>query len=137
MRIDDVFTAAGRIGPAAVAPPEARGVPRDGVRLLVSRGARHEHAVFRDLPDILPAGTVLVVNTSATLPASLPASARSGAMMNCCRHRPGWPSPRSSSTGRWAAAGRRPTQSKLLPDMRRAGQTHTMPRSARSVRWRT
>ena len=78
MRIDDAFTAAGRIGPAAIAPPEARGVPRAGVRLLVSRGARHEHAVFRDLPDILPPGTVLVVNTSATLPASLPASARSG-----------------------------------------------------------
>lgn len=54
-------------------PPESRGLERDEVRLLVSTGRGHEHARFRDLPRFLPPGTLLVVNTSATLPASLPA----------------------------------------------------------------
>jgi S-adenosylmethionine:tRNA ribosyltransferase-isomerase len=67
-----------RPGPSATAPPEARGVARDAVRLLVSRGGGHEHARFHDLPEVLPEGTLLVVNASATLPAALPASARFG-----------------------------------------------------------
>jgi S-adenosylmethionine:tRNA ribosyltransferase-isomerase len=54
-------------------PPERRGLERDEVRLLVSTGRGHEHARFRDLPKFLAPGTLLVVNTSATLPASLPA----------------------------------------------------------------
>jgi S-adenosylmethionine:tRNA ribosyltransferase-isomerase len=57
----------------ATRPPEARGLPRDDVRLLVTTARGHEHARFRDLPRLLPAGTLLVVNRSATLPASLPA----------------------------------------------------------------
>jgi S-adenosylmethionine:tRNA ribosyltransferase-isomerase len=55
-------------------PPEARGLTRDGVRLLVGErtvGAVHHHR-FGDLPDLLRAGDVLVVNTSATLPAAVP-----------------------------------------------------------------
>ena len=52
-------------------PPEARGVPRDGVRLLVSTPAAQTHRIFRDLPSVLTAGDVLVVNTSATLPAAV------------------------------------------------------------------
>jgi S-adenosylmethionine:tRNA ribosyltransferase-isomerase len=60
-------------------PPEARGLRRDDVRLLVAHrsGGRLEHARFRDLPDYLAEGDLLVVNTSATLPAALPAE-RSG-----------------------------------------------------------
>lgn len=54
-------------------PPERRGLERDEVRLLVSTEKGHEHARFRDLPRFLAPGTLLVVNTSATLPASLPA----------------------------------------------------------------
>lgn len=54
-------------------PPERRGLARDEVRLLVTTERRHEHARFRDLPRFLAPGTLLVVNTSATLPASLPA----------------------------------------------------------------
>jgi len=57
----------------AGSPPESRGLERDEVRLLVSRPRGHEHARFRDLPRFLTPGTLLVVNTSATLPASLPA----------------------------------------------------------------
>lgn len=53
-------------------PPEARGLARDQVRLLVTAGAgKAEHAVFRQLPDFLQAGDLLVINTSATLPAAL------------------------------------------------------------------
>ena len=58
----------------ADAPPEARGVPRDGVRLLAAYGGgRLEHTRFRRLPDLLAPGDLLVVNTSATLPAAVPA----------------------------------------------------------------
>ena len=60
-------------GPEATRPPEARGLPRDGVRLLVSAPSGHSHHIFRDLPRILRPGDLLVVNDSATLPASLPA----------------------------------------------------------------
>jgi S-adenosylmethionine:tRNA ribosyltransferase-isomerase len=58
----------------AGAPPEARGLRRDGVRLMVARKADLglEHRLFADLPTILEPGDVVVVNTSATLPASLP-----------------------------------------------------------------
>ena len=54
-------------------PPEARGLARDGVRMLVSRrssGEIGEHG-FRDLPGLLLPGDLLVVNTSATLPAQV------------------------------------------------------------------
>jgi S-adenosylmethionine:tRNA-ribosyltransferase-isomerase (queuine synthetase) len=55
-------------------PPEARGVPRDGVALMASRGAAGEisHHAFTDLPALLLPGDLLVVNTSATLPAAVP-----------------------------------------------------------------
>jgi S-adenosylmethionine:tRNA ribosyltransferase-isomerase len=53
-------------------PPEARGLARDEVRLLVADG-RVRHARFRDLPHLLAPGDLLVVNTSATLAAALDA----------------------------------------------------------------
>jgi S-adenosylmethionine:tRNA ribosyltransferase-isomerase len=54
-------------------PPEARGLPRDGVAMLVSRGAAGEisHHAFTELPSLLLPGDLLVVNTSATLPAAV------------------------------------------------------------------
>lgn len=64
--------------PAAHSPPEWRGVARDGVRLLVSDDAGHRHATFLDLADHLDPVDLLVVNESATLPASLPARGRLG-----------------------------------------------------------
>ena len=50
-------------------PPEARGLRRDAVRLLVSRRDTGEvgHHVFADLPSLLSPGDLLVVNNSATL----------------------------------------------------------------------
>jgi S-adenosylmethionine:tRNA ribosyltransferase-isomerase len=59
----------------AHAPPEARGLARDEVRLMVSRIADDSitHARFRDFPSFLAPGDVLVINTSGTLNAALPA----------------------------------------------------------------
>jgi S-adenosylmethionine:tRNA ribosyltransferase-isomerase len=69
----------------ATGTPEDRGVARDGVRLLVTGGNGSAHATFRDLPDLLEAGDLLVVNESATLPASLPAHGPSGEfLLNVC-----------------------------------------------------
>ena len=54
-------------------PPEARGVARDGVRMLVSRRSSGEisHHAFRDLPGLLLPGDLLVINNTATLPAQV------------------------------------------------------------------
>ena len=54
----------------ATAPPESRGVPRDQVRLLVADGTRIHHSRFSDLGRFLRPGDLLVVNTSATVPAA-------------------------------------------------------------------
>jgi S-adenosylmethionine:tRNA ribosyltransferase-isomerase len=54
-------------------PPEERGLPRDGVRLLVAREAGLAHARFRDLPAHLLPGDLVVVNNSATLAAEVDA----------------------------------------------------------------
>lgn len=61
-------------------PPEARGLTRDGVRLLISRidtDSIH-HARFGDLPRWLSPGDLLVVNTSGTLNAALAAATLTG-----------------------------------------------------------
>jgi S-adenosylmethionine:tRNA ribosyltransferase-isomerase len=65
----------------AARPPELRGEGRDDVRLLVSDGPNHAHARFIDLPKFLREGDLLVVNESATLPASLRASGRPGSFV--------------------------------------------------------
>jgi S-adenosylmethionine:tRNA ribosyltransferase-isomerase len=56
-------------------PPEVHGLGRDDVAMLVASRSDHElvHARFRDLPRFLFEGDLLVVNTSATLPAALEA----------------------------------------------------------------
>ena len=61
-------------------PPEARGLARDDVRMLVASRSTGElvDARFRDLPDVLSPGDLVVVNTSATLPAALPAERPDG-----------------------------------------------------------
>jgi S-adenosylmethionine:tRNA ribosyltransferase-isomerase len=61
-------------------PPEARGLNRDEVKLLVSRKADDDisHVHFRDLVQFLNTGDVLVINTSGTLPAAVPALREDG-----------------------------------------------------------
>jgi S-adenosylmethionine:tRNA ribosyltransferase-isomerase len=56
---------------AASQPPEARGLGRDGVRLLVATPDGMVHARFGDLPRFLSAGDLLVINTSATIAAAV------------------------------------------------------------------
>ena len=67
-------------GHDATAPPEARGIPRDGVRMLVARRETGElfHTTAASLPDWLDPGDLVVVNTSATIPAAVDALAADG-----------------------------------------------------------
>ena len=60
---------------AADRPPEARGTTRDGVRMMVTPRSREEvvHSTFATLPRFLDPGDLVVVNTSATIPAAVDA----------------------------------------------------------------
>lgn len=64
----------------AGAPPEARGLTRDAVRMMVaSRSARTIlHSTFTLLPTFLDPGDVVVINTSGTIPAAMEARASDG-----------------------------------------------------------
>src|SRR5262245_5507381 len=64
----------------ATEPPEARGLRRDDVRLLVSRVDADSiaHSRFSDLPRWLAPGDLLVVNTSGTVNAALEARTADG-----------------------------------------------------------
>jgi S-adenosylmethionine:tRNA ribosyltransferase-isomerase len=59
----------------ASVPPEARGITRDAVRLMVAYKSEQRlvHANFSDLPRFLDAGDLVVVNTSGTLAAEVDA----------------------------------------------------------------
>ena len=74
-------------GGFAPAPAEARGTHRDAVRMLVAEPGGITHAAFRDLPQHLRAGDVVVVNNSATVPGEIDAVERVG--RSCCT----WPPP--------------------------------------------
>ena len=53
-------------------PPEARGLRRDSVQLLVSRGdAAPVTTHFTSLGDFFEPGDLLLVNTSSTMPSAL------------------------------------------------------------------
>ena len=64
-------------------PPEARGLERDEVRLMVSylSGSKVFHTRFRELPSYLKAGDVLVINTSGTQNAALNAERQDGTIL--------------------------------------------------------
>lgn len=101
----------------AAEPPEARGLARDEVRLLVSDVARDsiEHARFRDLPRWLSAGDLLIVNTSGTLNAALSATTDMGDAfeLHLSTRLPG---------GFWTLEVRQPGEKASLPYVRaRAG----------------
>jgi S-adenosylmethionine:tRNA ribosyltransferase-isomerase len=61
-------------GTDATEPPEARGVARDAVKLLIARPSGIQHTTFANLGTYLCPGDLLVVNNSATLPAAVGAS---------------------------------------------------------------
>src|SRR6476659_1381645 len=85
-------------------PPEERGLGRDGVRLLVARRSDGAltHTTFRALPSFLDAGDLVVINTSAVIPAAVAAVAGDGTALTL-----------HLSTvlddGRWVVEPRRPT----------------------------
>jgi S-adenosylmethionine:tRNA ribosyltransferase-isomerase len=85
-------------------PPEARGLTRDEVRLMVSYASddRVVHSRFRDLEDFLEAGDVLVINTSGTMNAALEAEREDGTRLelHLSTHLP---------AGLWIVELRRPT----------------------------
>ncbi len=64
----------------ATEPPEARGITRDAVRMLVAYGRdlRIVHAHAHDLPTFLDEGDLIVVNTSGTLAAAVDALGEDG-----------------------------------------------------------
>jgi S-adenosylmethionine:tRNA ribosyltransferase-isomerase len=76
-------------------PPEARGIARDAVRLLVAQRSDGSivHARFHDLSRFLRAGDLLVVNTSATLAAALPVRRADGSPLELRLSTPAPPGP--------------------------------------------
>ena len=87
-------------------PAEGRGLGRDGVRLLVTDCARQAvtHARFADLPHFFAPGDLLVLNTSATLAAALPATRDDGLELEL---RLSTPAPGSDSEDLWIVELRR------------------------------
>ncbi|MPZ60626.1 MAG: S-adenosylmethionine:tRNA ribosyltransferase-isomerase [Propionibacteriales bacterium] len=110
-------------GSEAAAPPERCGLGRDGVRLLVAREGRAGHHLFRDLPDLLRPGDLLVVNTSATLPAAVEAVRRCGQTVPL--HFSTW-----LDDGDWVVEPRRPDGTGPLGEVAQ-GETFTLPAGVR------
>jgi S-adenosylmethionine:tRNA ribosyltransferase-isomerase len=106
----------------AAEPPEASGRARDELRLLVAwrRSGDVKHANFRDLPDYLEPGDLLVVNTSATLPAAIPAATGDeGLVLHLSTQLP---------ADQWVVELRRPDGSRYREG--HAGMTVTLPAGA-------
>src|SRR5207248_4660815 len=94
----------------AESPPEARGIARDDVRMLVASRATGElvDTTFRNLPDFVAPGDLLVVNTSATVPAAVGTGAGRGVHFSTAL-------PDGDGT-RWVVEVRRPCGAGSLPD---------------------
>jgi S-adenosylmethionine:tRNA ribosyltransferase-isomerase len=98
-------------------PPEARGLERDEVRLMVARAREPlAHARFRDLPAFLRPGDLVVVNESATLPAALRATRPDGTLVELHLSTPEPPARGRSANA--AAAGHR---ERWVVELRRDG----------------
>jgi S-adenosylmethionine:tRNA ribosyltransferase-isomerase len=98
----------------ATGPPEARGVPRDRVRMLVATDGGLQHRSVAELPAMLRAGDLLVVNTSDTLPAALTGVTSDGQLVevHLSTLDPGaaldYPTALASTTSRWVVEVRTP-----------------------------
>jgi S-adenosylmethionine:tRNA ribosyltransferase-isomerase len=107
-------------------PPEARGLTRDAVRLMVSYRSNDHivHARFSDLPNFLDPGDVVVINTSRTLNAALEA-VRAGGMPLVVHLSTRLPA------DLWLVEIRQPDRVASRPfDRARAGETLTLPAGA-------
>jgi S-adenosylmethionine:tRNA ribosyltransferase-isomerase len=109
-------------------PPEARGLARDAVRLLVGSRATGEveHARFSDLPRFLRAGDLLVVNTSATVGAAVDAQRSDGSPLELRFATV----PPHLPTGRWWLVELRDAGGAPLPRGGRAGERLALPGGA-------
>lgn len=91
-------------------PPEARGLARDEVRLMVSHAGTDvvSHHQFRDLHTLLRPGDVLAINTSGTLNAAIPARDAGGGLLevHLSTQLPG---------GLWTVEARKPSGSGTEP----------------------
>ncbi|WP_225729666.1 MULTISPECIES: S-adenosylmethionine:tRNA ribosyltransferase-isomerase [unclassified Nocardia] len=105
----------------ASTPPEARGLARDEVRLLVA-GDRLTHAVFRELPGQLRPGDLVVVNNSATLPAAVDASVDGAAV---ALHFSTW-----LEDGRWVVELRTPERTPFTAGKLHGGTVIRLPGGA-------
>jgi S-adenosylmethionine:tRNA ribosyltransferase-isomerase len=108
----------------ADSPIEARGGRRDETRMLVARRCSEllVDATVGELPSFLRAGDVLVVNTSATLPAAVPT--RDGRLLHLSTELPG---------GLWVVELRRPCGAGSAPSTDgRAGATILLPDGGRA-----
>jgi S-adenosylmethionine:tRNA ribosyltransferase-isomerase len=65
----------------ATAPPEWRGLQRDEVRLMAVRPDGTTTVGFRDVPELLEPGDLVVINTSGTLPGRLAARRADGVVV--------------------------------------------------------
>ncbi len=94
----------------ATAPPEARGLTRDAVKLMVSYPAdnRVVHTQFNKIADFLDAGDVVVINTSGTLNAAFTAkrSDEKGFVIHLSTHLP---------SGEWVIEVREPDKTGTKP----------------------
>ena len=111
---------------SASEPPEARGLARDEVRLMVSYRSSEavHHTQFRQLGDYLTPGDVLVINTSGTLNAALNATREDGAALelHLSTRLPG---------GLWVVEVRQPVGHSTHPFFHaRAGETLRLPGGA-------
>ncbi|CAA9449848.1 MAG: S-adenosylmethionine:tRNA ribosyltransferase-isomerase-like protein [uncultured Rubrobacteraceae bacterium] len=110
----------------ADAPPEARGFERDEVHLMVSyrRNDRVVHSTFRDLPDFLEAGDVMVINTSGTMNAAIEAEREDGTALTLHLST-------RLPANLWVVEVRRPTGTTTEPFRRAtAGETLRLPGGA-------
>jgi S-adenosylmethionine:tRNA ribosyltransferase-isomerase len=109
-------------------PPEARGLERDEVRLMVARrsDASIEHACFRDLPEFLEPGDLLVVNNSATVPAAVPARRADGSELEL---RFAGPAPGMPDQGWWVVELRADGGATPFSEVR-AGERFALPAGA-------
>lgn len=110
-------------GLEAAEPPEARGLQRDEVRLMVSylHDNRVVHTRFPQIDHFLEAGDVLVINTSGTLNAALPAARTNGQVLelHLSTHLPG---------DRWTVEIRQPEGTATRPFRENlAGEKLTLP----------
>lgn len=113
----------------AAEPPEARGLARDDVRLMVSN-ASDDHvldAQFRDLPSLLSSGDLVVINTSGTMNAALPAIREDGTALELHLST-------QLPAGLWTVEVRRPDgEATRSFSEARAGERLTLPADASAV----